>query len=151
MKRYLLLGAAAAGGYALWQALRPKYDFRDKTVLITGGSRAGAGPRPRVRRAGGQRRHLRPRPDELPRGRRRPPDRGTRAVGVQCDVTDRDRVGEFVAVAEARRGPIDVLVNNAGIIGVGPLETMNVGRLRAVAENPLLGGALHHPRSRCPA
>lgn len=37
--RYLLAGAAGLAGYMAWQALRPRFDFRGKTVLITGGSR----------------------------------------------------------------------------------------------------------------
>jgi short-subunit dehydrogenase len=45
---------------------------------------------------------------------------------VECDVTDRDRVQEFVAVARQKHGPIDVLINNAGIIQVGPIEEMRV-------------------------
>ena len=39
-------------------------------------------------------------------------------------MTDRDRVREFVAVARHRNGPVDVLINNAGVIQVGPLEEM---------------------------
>ena len=35
----LLLGAVGAGSYLAWRALRPRFDFRNKTVLITGGSR----------------------------------------------------------------------------------------------------------------
>ena len=45
-------------------------------------------------------------------------------MAVECDVTDRDRVREFVAVAKLRNGPVDVLVNNAGVIQVGPLAEM---------------------------
>ena len=40
MKRALLLAAAGIGGYLAYRALKPRYDFRDKHVMITGGSRA---------------------------------------------------------------------------------------------------------------
>ncbi|MDJ0662968.1 MAG: SDR family oxidoreductase [Acidimicrobiia bacterium] len=40
--------------------------------------------------------------------------RGT-ATAIECDVTDFAACSEAVAVAEERLGPIDVLVNNAGI------------------------------------
>ncbi|MEZ5144960.1 MAG: SDR family oxidoreductase [Acidimicrobiales bacterium] len=40
---------------------------------------------------------------------------GGRAIGVAADVTDLDDVRELVARAEAELGPVDVLVNNAGI------------------------------------
>ena len=42
------------------------------------------------------------------------------AVGIGCDVTDRDSVfAAFVTVAE-RLGPVEVLVNNAGVSGSAP-------------------------------
>jgi NAD(P)-dependent dehydrogenase (short-subunit alcohol dehydrogenase family) len=40
---------------------------------------------------------------------------GHRAVGVAADVSERDQLAAAVAVIEAELGPIDVLVNNAGI------------------------------------
>ena len=39
VKRALLLAGLGAAGYFAYRALKPKYDFRDKHVLITGGSR----------------------------------------------------------------------------------------------------------------
>jgi len=41
------------------------------------------------------------------------------AIGVRLDVTDRDSFAAFVARAEERLGPIDVLINNAGIMPLG--------------------------------
>src|SRR5262245_11836793 len=47
---------------------------------------------------------------------------GGRAVACPADVTDRAAVEAAVADVESRLGPIDLLVNNAGIGGpVGPL------------------------------
>jgi NAD(P)-dependent dehydrogenase (short-subunit alcohol dehydrogenase family) len=43
-----------------------------------------------------------------------------------CDVTVRRDVDALVQLVGERLGPIDVLVNNAGIITVGPVETMEV-------------------------
>ena len=40
---------------------------------------------------------------------------GRRALALPCDVTDREAVFEAVAQAEQDLGPVDVLVNNAGI------------------------------------
>ena len=42
------------------------------------------------------------------------------AVGLPLDVTDRESFERFVAAAEAQLGPVDVLVNNAGIMQLGP-------------------------------
>ena len=45
---------------------------------------------------------------------------GDNALGVGCDVTDDDQVGELIAKAEERFGPIDVFCANAGVaIGAG--------------------------------
>ena len=42
------------------------------------------------------------------------------AHGEALDVTDRDSFTAFLDAAEAAQGPIDVLVNNAGIMPIGP-------------------------------
>jgi NAD(P)-dependent dehydrogenase (short-subunit alcohol dehydrogenase family) len=42
----------------------------------------------------------------------------------QCDVTDPQQVATFLKAVRAWGGPIDVLINNAGAIVVGPSETM---------------------------
>jgi short-subunit dehydrogenase len=48
------------------------------------------------------------------------------AFTVACDVSDSSQVGHLVASALDRFGRIDVLVNNAGMIQVGPIHTMTV-------------------------
>ena len=45
---------------------------------------------------------------------------GRRAIAVRMDVADEASVGEGVAAVGERLGPVDVLVNNAGIDVVGP-------------------------------
>jgi NAD(P)-dependent dehydrogenase (short-subunit alcohol dehydrogenase family) len=47
---------------------------------------------------------------------------GSGAVGLAVDVTDRPGLTAFLDEVERRLGPIDVLVNNAGIMPVGPLD-----------------------------
>jgi NAD(P)-dependent dehydrogenase (short-subunit alcohol dehydrogenase family) len=44
---------------------------------------------------------------------------GPRTVALPLDVTDRDSFARFLAAAEEQVGPLDVLVNNAGIMPVG--------------------------------
>ena len=44
---------------------------------------------------------------------------GPRTVALPLDVTDRDSLPGFLDVAEEQVGPLDVLVNNAGIMPVG--------------------------------
>jgi NADP-dependent 3-hydroxy acid dehydrogenase YdfG len=45
---------------------------------------------------------------------------GPRAAGFALDVTDRGSFERFVDAVEAQFGPVDVLVNNAGIMPLGP-------------------------------
>ncbi len=54
---------------------------------------------------------------------------GTRAGHARpfvCDVTDREQVTQVVADVERELGPVEVLVHVAGIIQVGPAETMTL-------------------------
>ena len=52
---------------------------------------------------------------------------GSGAVGLELDVTDRDSFARFLDAVEERLGPLDVLVNNAGIMTVGPLADTKPG------------------------
>jgi len=125
MNRALLLGALGVGGYLAYRALKPRYDFRNRHVLITGGSRGlGLVMARQLAHAGARLSICSRDPDELARAVDELADRGARVVAAECDVTDRARVREFVEVARRRNDPVDVLINNAGIIRVGPIEEM---------------------------
>lgn len=51
-------------------------------------------------------------------------DRGVTAHGVVCDVTDPAQVTALLEEVDARYGRLDVLVNSAGIMRVGPGEAL---------------------------
>ena len=55
---------------------------------------------------------------------------------VACDLSDRNQVGELIHAAVETFGTIDVLINNAGVIEVGPMEDHPVEAYeRAMAVN----------------
>jgi NAD(P)-dependent dehydrogenase (short-subunit alcohol dehydrogenase family) len=120
-----MLAGLGAGAYLAYRALKPRYNFRGKHVLITGGSRGLGLVMGRQLAAAGARLSICSRDgNELARAIRDLTDHAAKLVAAECDVTDRDRVREFVAIAQLRNGPVDVLINNAGVIRVGPVEEM---------------------------
>jgi NAD(P)-dependent dehydrogenase (short-subunit alcohol dehydrogenase family) len=64
---------------------------------------------------------------------------GGRAFAHPLDVRDTDSVDVFFAAAEAALGPVDVLVNNAGIAIPGALHEVDDDAHRAIVETNLLG------------
>ncbi|MBY0227861.1 MAG: SDR family oxidoreductase [Gemmataceae bacterium] len=124
MRTLLELGALALGGWWAWRNLRPRYDFRGKNVLVTGGSRGLGLVLSRALAKRGASVAICARDEEELAAARR--DLGGNAVALRADVTDQAQVRRFVAEARAALGEVDVLVNNAGIIGVGPLETQTL-------------------------
>ncbi|MDX6655473.1 MAG: hypothetical protein QOH62_266 [Solirubrobacteraceae bacterium] len=64
---------------------------------------------------------------------------GTEAIAATLDVTDRDAFAAFLDAAERAHGPLDVLVNNAGIDWVGPFHDEPDEVSRREVEVNLLG------------
>ena len=123
----LSLAALAAGTYVLKSVVNQRlgYEFKDSVVLITGGSRGLGLGLAREFAAAGARLALCARDDaELERAHIELEDLGTEVMSYGCDVTSREDVVELVRAVEERFGGIDVLVNNAGVIQMGPIELM---------------------------
>ncbi len=120
-------GIAAAAGLAIRGIVRhARYmDLRGRTVLITGGSR-GLGlliAREAARRSANlaicarDEAEVYAARDELRRT-------GVDVLGVQCDVTVAAQVNGMIEGVLRHFGSIDLLVNNAGIITVAPLDNL---------------------------
>jgi 3-oxoacyl-[acyl-carrier protein] reductase len=71
---------------------------------------------------------------------------GERAVGVACDVAQADQVDAAIAAAEQALGPIDVLVNNAGLTRDNILLRLTDADWNAVLDANLKG-AFHTTRA----
>ena len=59
---------------------------------------------------------------------------GGGAAGLQVDVTDRDSFERFLDAVQDRLGPLEVLVNNAGVMIVGPFADADVAAAARVMD-----------------
>ena len=74
---------------------------------------------------------------------------GAETIGLPLDVTERRSFEAFVEAVEQRLGPLDVLVNNAGILLMGPfLEEDDAATQREFAVNVM--GVVHGMRIALP-
>lgn len=131
LNRHRMLIAAAAGVGLVGAAacalrLRRGYDLKGKVVLITGGSRGLGLLMARAFGFEGARVGICARDrGELDRAREIIEASGVLAETFVCDIAQKEEVERMLEEVRRRMGPIDVLVNNAGIIQVGPIEVMN--------------------------
>jgi len=131
----MVAGAALGLGVAALAGPRRPALLDGRVALITGGSR-GLGLQ--LAREFGQRgvsvvicaRDQ----DELDRAVADLEQRGVQARGVRCDVRDPECAEELVEEATAAFGHLDFVVNNAGIIQVGPQETLSESHFRDAME-----------------
>ena len=104
-----------------------RIDFTGRVVVITGGSRGLGLVLARQLASEGARLCLLARnEDELGRAAAQFPP-GVEVMTLRCDIRRRGDVRAAVDTILDRWGVIDVLINNAGVIQVGPLEHMTTG------------------------
>lgn len=117
------IGVGALAAYTAMKHNRPKYSFAGKIVLITGGSR-GLGLVLAREFAKEEAKIVICARDaeELERAQTDLEGHGAEIYPVVCDVRDEREVQAMVFAVNQHFGQIDVLVNNAGVIQVGPLE-----------------------------
>ena len=127
-RRTALVAAAAAGLWA-WrrQAARSRRldDLAGRVVLVTGGSRGlGLALAHRYAAEGARVAICGRDAATLERARSSLEERGADVLAVPCDVGDAAQVDAMVAAVTGRFGGIDIVVNNAGTITVGPLRAL---------------------------
>ena len=119
-----LTGAAATMLAARGMRNRHGIEFAGRVVVITGGSRGLGLVLARQLAAEGARLCLLARDaEELERARQQLPA-DAEVMAIRCDVRRRGDVRAAMAQVLEKWTAVDVLINNAGIIQVGPLEHM---------------------------
>jgi NAD(P)-dependent dehydrogenase (short-subunit alcohol dehydrogenase family) len=125
----IVAGAGAALAATRLVRARRGVDFDGRVVVITGGSRGLGLVLARRFAAEGARVCLLARDErELDRGKRLLIEEtpGVDVMTIPCDVRNRDDVRSAIDRVLAQWLAVDVLINNAGVIQVGPLEHMTV-------------------------
>lgn len=123
------LAAGAALGYVAWRALQGarRESLAGQVAFVTGGSRGlGLLLARELSREGCRIAICARDPVELEKARALLAAEGADVLALRCDVTIPEQVAAAVGDIELRFGPVDLLVNNASIIQVGPLETMEL-------------------------
>ncbi|MFD2515279.1 SDR family NAD(P)-dependent oxidoreductase [Pontibacter locisalis] len=128
-KRFWWLAAGAGALLAAKAVSRSlnSFNFSGKVVLITGGSRGLGLVMARQLAAEGARLVLCSRDNiELEDARMELAGQGAAVLVQKCDVTVEQEVNDMITNVQNEFGPIDVLINNAGIIQAGPVTEMNI-------------------------
>src|SRR6266496_3778899 len=122
----LLAGALLFVAWAIARVIRTqRFSLHDKVALITGGSRGlGLVLARQICADGGKVALIARDADELSRAKADLVRRGGEVLTVQCDLLDAAQIPSAARQVIDRLGKIDILINNAGIIEVGPHEHM---------------------------
>ncbi len=143
--RRVTIGIAAGLAFGAWTLGRRlgRLALARRVALVTGGSRGLGYVLARELGRRGMRVVVCARDEEeLERARASLAAEGADVMALPCDVTDDEGMGGLVADVEENVGPIDLLVNNAGIIQVGPAESMGPEDYRR-AMDTMFWGAVH--------
>jgi NAD(P)-dependent dehydrogenase (short-subunit alcohol dehydrogenase family) len=131
--RLALAAVLAGGAWAArdWWWRQREEGLAGRVALVTGGSRGlGFLVARELAREGCRVAICARHPEQLEEAARLFGSEGLEALTLPCDVSDRSQVEGMVRRVSADLGPVDVLVNNAGIIQVGPVAAMDEADFR---------------------
>jgi short-subunit dehydrogenase len=151
----IALGAAAVAAAALLARRRAhRADLarlRGRIVVITGGSRGLGYGLARMLASGGALVTIAARDaEELRRAQQSLAAEGLRVETVRCDVRDEHDAASLIAHVQEHAGPVDVLINDAGVIEVGSVWDQSLDDFRESVETHVFG-PLHTMRAVLPA
>jgi NAD(P)-dependent dehydrogenase (short-subunit alcohol dehydrogenase family) len=125
---FLTVGAVVAGVLVAAKIMRDRraIDFTDKVVLITGGSRGlGLLIARELGQQGAKIVLVAREQDELDRAVQELSAQDVDVVSLAADISREHDAARIVTETVARHGRLDVVINNAGVIKVGPLDHMS--------------------------
>jgi NAD(P)-dependent dehydrogenase (short-subunit alcohol dehydrogenase family) len=121
---------------------RNRFSYPGRVAIITGGSRGlGLLMARQLRKEGARVALLARNREELARAKALLGDSSS-VLTIACDVAERTLVRQAIEIVAHHFGRIDMLINNAGVIQVGPIEHMAYGDYHQ-AMNVHFWGALH--------
>lgn len=115
-----------------------KFSLEGKTALVTGASHGiGFAMAEALAQAGAAVAFNSRSREQVDKALRAYEERGIRAHGYVCDVTDEKQVADTVSRIREEIGSVDILVNNAGIIKRIPMLEMEAAQFRQVVDTDL--------------
>src|SRR5579871_4672986 len=127
-----LAGVGAVWGMRAWRRARRRIDLAGRVVVITGASSGHGLITARLAAAEGAHLVLAARSADALRAAEAELRREGAAsvLGVPTDVRDEGQVRSLIEQTVGRFGRVDVLINNAAVIQVGPVETLTLEDFR---------------------
>ena len=134
MKRFnkalMIAGGIGVGSWMAWRIRRRQrryFDLHGKVAFVSGASRGLGLVLARELYKEGARLAVCARDaEELERARRDLEQRGAEVLALAGDVTEKAEAERIIESVRGHYGRIDILINNAGVIQVGPLEHMQL-------------------------
>jgi NAD(P)-dependent dehydrogenase (short-subunit alcohol dehydrogenase family) len=132
-----LAGACAVERMVRWSRW---FDYRGKVVIVAGGSRGLGLVLARKLVAAGAKVAICARTaEDVETAAQELSEHGGNVLGSACDVRDLEQVQTFVKRVENVWGRVDVLFNVAGVIQVGPLESMTLADFHEAMDTHCFG------------